>query len=500
MAELFDAISIEISPDETVATLRVAPGVEVSDCDREAVLAYLAEQQIQLQPESRDAIDSLLAAVRADPDQSHAVVVARGRPPEHGRMGRLLWEEAFDPDTAADRARGSAGDAAGDACHYTRSAFTMVRAGDHVATLVKPTEGVDGYTVRGKTLAARNGKPAQIKFDRSVLLRPDGAVVAQESGALSWRSGELKVVSHLEIDDFVDFSTGNIDFDGDVTVHKGVRDCFVVSAAKDLRIRGMVEAADVVAGRDARLEGGVAARDKGRVYVERDLHARYLDSAAVVVGRHALIDKEIVSTDLSIAGTLAAPSGAIIGGETTVGGAVELAELGSAGGSETLITLGAMRDFDELKGKLGTLAAAASEMHRKAKEQFDMLTANAAKLTASQAEQMTELQFSLATLDALRDKMSRADEKIAAVVAAHTDAELTVHRVIHAGVRLRLGEYEARFKDPIKGPVRITLGASGRPLLTDLVSESARDLAEVAPVHRLDGQPAPRGKGASRAA
>jgi hypothetical protein len=495
MPDLFEAISVEISEDETVATLRVASGVKVSDCDREAVLAYLAEQQIQLQPDSRDAIDSLLAAIREKPGEAHSVVVARGKPPEHGRMGRLQWEDAFDPEKAAERGE-KPGDDDHGACHYTRSAFTMVKAGDHLATLMKPTDGVDGYTVRGKTIAARDGKPAQIKFDRSVIVRDGGQVVAGEAGALSWRSGELKIISHLEIDDFVDFSTGNIEFDGDVTVHRGVRDCFVVSAAKDLRIRGMVEAADVIAGRDARLEGGVAARDKGRVYVERDLFARYIDSAAVVVGRHASVEKEIVNADLSIGGALSAPSGAIIGGETTVGGAIELAEIGSSAGSSTLVTLGAMRDFDELKGKLGSLATLADEMHRKAKEQYDMLTANASKLTASQAEQMTELQFSLATLDAIRGKMSQADEKIATVVAKHTDIELTVHRLIHAGVRVRIGGFEAKFKDPIKGPVRITLGASGRPVLTDLVTESARDLSQITPVHAIDDNAAPGGRAA----
>jgi len=504
MTDFADAISLEISGNDTVATLRVSPGVEVSECDREAVLAYLSERHIQLQPETGDAIDELLAAVRAAPDKPHSGVIARGRPARHGEPGRLQWEPGFDPEqqkgeTAPEAAEGSAG--GGDACHYARSAFIFVTRGTRIARLLEPTPGEDGQTVTGKTIAARDGKPANIKIDASLRVEDDGAVVAAESGAIFFRTGELKVISHLEIPEFVDFSTGNIDFDGDVTVHKGVRDCFTVKATKDLRIRGMVEAADAAAGRDARLEGGVAGREKGRVYVERDLHARYLDSATVVVGRHLSVDKEIVNVDLSVGGRLAAPSGALIGGEAFIGGAAELAEVGSPAGLETTVFLGVMRDFDLLKSQLGDLAATVDQLHAKASEQFEMLTANASKLTASQAEQMTELQFSLETLTSLKGKMSEADERIVATVAKHTDAELTVHRLINAGVVIRIGEYEASFREPIKGPVRITLGSTGRPLVIDLVNESQRELREVAKVVKQDAaEPASPGRRGEKAA
>jgi hypothetical protein len=146
-----------------------------------------------------------------------------------------------------------------------------------------------------------------------------------------------------------------------------------------------------------------------------------------------------------------------------------------------------MRDFDLLKSRLGDLAATVDQMHRRASEQFDMLTANASKLTASQAEQMTELQFSLETLKALKGRMSDADEKIVETVARHTDAELTVHRLINAKAVVRLGAYEAIFAEPIKGPVRITVGSTGRPFITDLVTESQRELREVAKVLEREG-------------
>ena len=56
-----------------------------------------------------------------------------------------------------------------------------------------------------------------------------------------------KVSNTLEIDQNVDFSTGNIDFPGNVIVHRSVKDCFTVKARDDIEVRGLIEAATLIA-------------------------------------------------------------------------------------------------------------------------------------------------------------------------------------------------------------------------------------------------------------
>ena len=489
MPELTDLMSLEVSDDELVATLVVAPGFVPSPCDREAILAILQEHGVRATQGVHTAVESLLEALGTHPDETNSVVVASGTLAEHGQNGRLVWVEAFDPENSAPRPTPGVpepGGTSGHASHYNRSVFTMAREGDVIARLHPPTSGADGTTVRGKTIAAKPGKPAPVTLDASVVVRENGDVVARWPGAVQYAAGELKVISHLEIDEFVDFSTGNIEFDGDITVHKGVRDCFIVRASKDVKIRGMVEAAEVVCGRDGVFEGGIAARDKGSVIVERDMSARYIDSAVIAVGRHLTVEKEIVNTKLAVGGSIDCARGAFIGGECTVGGASEFGELGAQAGAETSLALGSMKDFNDLKDRLQGLGSVVDDLHRKAQQQYDLLVANASRLTATQAEQMTELEFSLSALKRLRGNMSKADGRIDGVVSTHTDVALTVHRLIHRNVHLRLGDYQAHFKEPIKGPVRITLGANGRPVLTDLVNDSTRELADVARVVEID--------------
>jgi len=498
MTELAQALSLELSDDETVASLAVAPGVEPTECDRAAVMGFLAEHEVQIRTDAHHAVETLLEAVASDSTQTHSVVIARGAPPKHGDNGRLEWAEGFNPTRETDAAGEAPDDPDG---HYGRTAFILAKKGDVVATLVPPTTGMDGVTVRGKTIAAKDGKPAPVKFDDSIRQGDGGALIAAWPGAVSYKGGVLRIISHLEIDEFVDFSTGNIDFDGDVTVHKGVRDCFVVQATKDVHIRGMVEAAEISAGRDARLDGGMAARDKGSAIVERDLAARYLDSAFVVVGRNLEVEKEIVSTDLSVGGRLVCRNGAVIGGTIAVGGPCELGEAGSPSGAETTISLACMRDFDALGARLGAIRSSIDALYAKTKAAHDQLVANAVKLTSAQAEQMTELQFTLQTLEAMKSRTTSAGEKISSVVATHTDAELTIHRLIHQNVVVRVGDYTATFRDPVKGPLRITLGAGGRPQITDLITESTRDLSEHARVVQSEGRrPAEKPAAGGRAA
>jgi len=55
-------------------------------------------------------------------------------------------------------------------------------------------------------------------------------------GAVHYDGNKISVSNHLEIDGDVDFKTGNIIFDGYVTIKGTVTDGFYVEATKDIEI------------------------------------------------------------------------------------------------------------------------------------------------------------------------------------------------------------------------------------------------------------------------
>ncbi len=71
----------------------------------------------------------------------------------------------------------------------------------------------------------------------------------------------------------MDFSTGNIDFEGDVRVLKGIRDIFEVRATGNIEVGGLIEASTIDAGGSVFAKGGMAgARGVGGRRCDHPLH------------------------------------------------------------------------------------------------------------------------------------------------------------------------------------------------------------------------------------
>ena len=92
-------------------------------------------------------------------------------------------------------------------------------------------------------IKARPGKPVDIKIDSSLRVDEKGCVIAEIDGLLHFHHNYVKVNPVLEVEESVDFSTGNIDFMDSVLIRQGVRDRVVVKATRDIVIHRLVEAA-----------------------------------------------------------------------------------------------------------------------------------------------------------------------------------------------------------------------------------------------------------------
>ncbi len=487
-----ECVHVEISPDAMTASLRIEADVDPETLHAALGLAILRERGVMVDPEVEGRVTELIERHRAEPSQELSAAVSFGREAEHGENEQLEFRPEFDPNAPEEERSGNGGSVS----HYERSSVISVTCGAQIATLRPPTEGSDGWTVQGKPLAAKRGKTLGVKMDDSVEVKEDGAVFARQDGLLEYKQGWLRVKDVLEIRENVDFSTGNVEFGGDVVISGSVKDCFTVSATGSIVVRQLVEAATLTAGVDVILEGGMAAREKGEVQAWRDVSARYLDSVSISVGRNLDVAKEIVNCAIWVAGAIHAPRCAVIGGEIKVSGAVDLGVIGAEGGAGPNLTLGRIPEVDELREKCRSLAPIIADRLAKVREERETLERNASKLTATQAEQMMELQFEQQRLETLEKQLSEGQGALDAMDERHAKVDLTVQTRLHRGVQLDLPEHTVQITETLKGPLRITLGADGRPLATDLLRDSQVDLRELAQV-RSKGEPGeekPEGK------
>jgi len=141
---------------------------------------------------------------------------------------------------------------------------------------------------------------------------------------------------------------------------------------------------------------------------------------------------------------------------------------------------------DALRERSGELLPRIDDRLQKQVREHEMLVKNATKLTAAQAEQMTELEFETSTLRGLRSRVEDGLSRLDDLVEAYAEPSLTVNGRIHAGVTLLIGSYRAKFDEDQRGPVRIELNEGGRPMIVDLIREASQELRDVCSVRAIE--------------
>jgi uncharacterized protein (DUF342 family) len=378
--------------------------------------------------------------------------------PIHGEAAYIEWAPGFNPAAPDEREHDRSKADDGKVDYYAHQSFVRVTREDHVATIHEPTPGTDGRDVTGRTIPANPGKPLALTIDPSLLKLPDGRVLGQLDGLLSFDGKKLKVDPILEIQGTVDFSTGNIDFDGDVVIRRDIRDKFRVRASQNVTIEGLIDASHIDCGGNLSARRGVAGRGEGTLAVRGDAHIGYLDAVTGNIEGSLHFAKEMMHCTLSIGGNLVSDVGRVIGGRVTVAGDVRVAELGSESETPTVLRLTAVPDDNSPAGKA---AAEIAGLHKQVagwQKELTSLEATAGGTTPTIAERITELSFEIGDARGRITTLSARYPKLAAT-ATNTgcDATLDILKQIHGRVDLTIGTHMVHFGEAVKGPVRIWL-------------------------------------------
>lgn len=471
-------VRVNISQDGLKATLSIDAGLDPADVTAELVASRLTDRGIALRPERELAIAEALEAYAAAPNQKLEWVIAEGSPPRHGKDGWVEFVQA--PGMSKEAAGHTSGDDPDEAIdHYNRTAFFIVEPGTKLGTLHPPTSGVDGVDVTGRVLAAKNGKPFNLRTDDSVRIGEHGALIATRGGLVEFSGSLLKIVNELHIPGYVDFSTGNVYFPGDVTVDKGVRDCFVVDVGGNLRIRELVEAATIRAVGNCRLDRGMAAREKGTLQVGGTIEANYLDNVRCRVGGDLVIHRELHNCQVVVGGEVRSPSCKVVGGSLVVARQCEVAQVGADAGAVTEVVLGRHLELETLARQALATMPALAEQRQRAMRELDQVKRAVTKLTASQAEQLCRLQTTIAELGAKLNPILDAIDRLCGAIRECVNPTLVVQRMLCAGAKLYIGGFVAEIDQDVKGPLRVSMSAQGEPILVDLTSGHSLDLGKI---------------------
>lgn len=465
-------LDTRISDDGLTAELIVP-----ADFDRESLNPALCDAMlmrggVEINNDTKELIVQFIEKARQAPPGVFEDVVARGTEPTHGTDGYVEWmldklkKKQSEKEAAKTKPEPESGEAKDAVSFYEQSIYTVVTTGDVLGQLHQPKIGQDGRDVTGKNLAAREGKPLEFKHDESIMVGKGNKILAQADGVLDLSGKTACISDTITVDEYVDFSTGNIDFTGNILIRKGVRDCFTVQAGEDVEVQGLIEAANIIAGKDLRAMGGFAGREQATAKVGGNLIAKYLDAVTSHVRGDLIVDREIINCNTNVLGSIQSPRGAIIGGETQVAGTLEIGELGAEGLPLTKIYIGKVSHLDPLIHELNELTDQLVETRQKLLDEQDMINkTSGSRVAAGQKERLCELMYEIAEAQGHLDRCEPSVEQAKVKAEAMRSFDVRVSKRVHPNTVLICAGLSYRIKNELRGPLRITLNSKGQLML-----------------------------------
>lgn len=343
-------IEIKITHDAMRAFLTCSPaygsGVPLSDAlvktqlHNKGIVSWLDEK----------AIKQTVALANDTCLRQENVLVAQAQKPVNGEDGRIRF--SFDttqeeygftilPDGRVD--------------YRNIKTIKIARKGDLLAQKIPAQKGVPGVNLFGDPVPARTGKEAVLIAGKGVYTKDnDMLYYADNNGQIVLNGPILEVLNVYVVNGDVDYSTGNINFNGNVLVKGMVTEGFRIKTDGDIIVIKSVESAHLEAGRDIIVKGGVQGRGKGTLCAGRDITVEFVQNSTLEAQGNIYIEKFAINTVMYTSKFLFMQRnhGSVIGGEVHAQRGIDVRVLGSVNETKTFIEAGTdyliKRKIDEL--------------------------------------------------------------------------------------------------------------------------------------------------------
>ncbi len=327
--------------------------------------APVALLQVQLALQEKGVTSGiLLDEIKAALKEGYATerIIAQGLRPVPGAAAQF---QSLVPEI---RARKPQVDERGIANYRDLGQLIVVKQGDLLMRRIPPTEGKKGQDVTGQILTPQSGQ--DIPFSSGLLgteLDPN-----DNSRLLATITGQPKLVPNGVVVEptinlsRVDLSTGNTSFDGTINIKGDVKDGMKIYASGDVFVGGTVEAAEIEAGGNIVIKGGVIGHSdsneaptfSAKIISKGSISAHFAENACMEAGVDIIIEEFSMHNHLTalnriLVGKSGSKKGRIIGGITCASSLVKAAIMGSNSGAITKIRAGfnphLQAQFDTLK-------------------------------------------------------------------------------------------------------------------------------------------------------
>ncbi len=220
--------------------------------------------------------------------------------------------------------------------------YAAVRAGDTVAVYHPASSGEPGSTVTGIPLESSDGTNlARYKLEGIRLLEDNQTYIAQRDGVVTVKGENMSVQKLLEMQGDVAYGSGNISYDGTISINGNIRDNVVIEVGGDILVNGFVEGAQIKAGGNVVVNKGVNGNDKGVIQAGGNVTSSFFENVTVLSAGNIECGY-ILNSNVSCKGDIKTEGrrSSICGGTAVAMGGIETDVLGSVAGIKTSVRLG----------------------------------------------------------------------------------------------------------------------------------------------------------------
>ncbi len=351
------------------------------------------------------------------------------------------------------------------------SHLLLVQPGDPLMRRIPPVQGSNGINIMGEVAFAPPLADIQFaaEYPGSALSPTDPnllvATVAGQPSVLP--SGVGVMVNQVVKVANVDLSIGNIEFEGTLHVDGDVIAGMRVKVTGDVIIRGTLEAAEVIAGGNVAVDGGIVGhadmrsgsqglpRDTARIHCKGSCQAMFMENAHVEAGDSIFAERsvrqcELIALNQIVVGKAGSKLSQIVGGNIQAKHLIRVLTLGSAAGTKTHLRIGHDPFAD---GILETKALALKSKHHELEQLKKLLAFFKAnpkkgeggvlqKVLATQAQLVADIGRGMLELEALKEQM-----------ALDEDARIEVGKMVYFGTEIKMDNKIWQAKDDLLGTI-----------------------------------------------
>jgi uncharacterized protein (DUF342 family) len=171
----------------------------------------------------------------------------------------------------------------------------QIKEGDVICTRTPPTPGLPGISVFGQPLSPTPGEDYALPQGKNTnAIDNETKLVATMSGFLYREGRDICVGSVYIINSDINFSTGNIDYYGDILIKGDVNAGFSVVADGNISIEGSVESARIESKKgNIFIKGSVFGLNNTTIIAGKNIRAKNIQDAKIRAGETLAVSGQI---------------------------------------------------------------------------------------------------------------------------------------------------------------------------------------------------------------